>query len=84
MTLHLYFGIYGVLGVPALVAAVREALSSATLFYGGGIDEYDSAYEMATVADTVVVGDLVHEHGVAALEETVWGAHDAQQHATSV
>ncbi|WP_394337253.1 heptaprenylglyceryl phosphate synthase [Halegenticoccus soli] len=80
----IYLEYSGTLGDPALVVTVQEALSSATLFYGGGIDEYDSAYEMATVADTVVVGDLVHEHGVAALEETVRGAHDAKQHATSV
>ncbi len=62
---------------------MRNALSSATLFYGGGIHEYDSASEMATVADTVGVDGLVHEHGITALKETVHGAHDAQQHVKS-
>ncbi|WP_228546349.1 geranylgeranylglyceryl/heptaprenylglyceryl phosphate synthase [Halegenticoccus tardaugens] len=61
-----YLEYSGTLGDPNLVAAVREALSSATLFNGGGIHEYDSASEMATVADTVVVGDLVHERGIVA------------------
>ncbi|WP_049972627.1 phosphoglycerol geranylgeranyltransferase [Haladaptatus cibarius] len=67
----------GTLSESAIVAAARDALSSATLFYGGGIYDYDSAYEMAAVADTVVVGDLLHDAGVEAVEATVRGAKDA-------
>ncbi len=43
-----YLEYSGTLGDPDLIAAVREALSSVTLFYGGGIHEYD----LAPVADT--------------------------------
>ena len=67
----------GTLGDPEKVRAAHDALSEATLFYGGGIHDYDSAYEMRSVADTVVVGDLFHDEGVEAVRETVEGAKDA-------
>ena len=72
-----YLEYSGTLGDPAVVAATRDALSSAHLFYGGGIHDYDSAYEMAKVADTVVVGDVLHDAGIEAVAETVRGANDA-------
>lgn len=67
----------GALGDMALVTAASDAVSSASLFYGGGVRDYESAYEAATRADTVVVGDLLHESGVAAVRDTVRGAKDA-------
>ncbi|NLV11316.1 phosphoglycerol geranylgeranyltransferase [Halomicrobium sp. HM KBTZ05] len=67
----------GMLGDPEKVAAADEILDDATLFYGGGIHDYDSARQMATHADTIVVGDLVHDEGVDAVRETVEGARDA-------
>ena len=73
-----YLEYSGMLGDPAVVAAARDALSSAQLFYGGGIHDYDSAYEMAKVADTVIVGDVLHDAGIEAVEETVRGAKDAK------
>lgn len=73
-----YLEYSGTLGGPAVVAAARDALSSAQRFYGGGIHDYDSAYEMASVADTIVVGDVLHEAGIEAVEATVRGATDAQ------
>jgi phosphoglycerol geranylgeranyltransferase len=75
----IYIEYSGTLGDPATVAAAADALDDATLFYGGGIHDYDSAYTMATHADTVVVGDLVHDEGVEALNETVSGAKDAKR-----
>jgi phosphoglycerol geranylgeranyltransferase len=69
----------GTLGDPDVVASVRESLEDASLFYGGGIHDYDSARTMASHADTVVVGDLVHDEGVDAVTETVEGARDAAQ-----
>lgn len=68
----------GTFGDPEVVAAANETLASTPLFYGGGIGDYDSAYEMATHADTIVVGDLVHDEGVDAVRETVEGANDAR------
>jgi len=67
----------GTLGDTAKVGAAHEALEDATLFYGGGIHDYDSAREMAAVSDVVVVGNLLHEEGCDALERTVEGAGDA-------
>jgi phosphoglycerol geranylgeranyltransferase len=67
----------GTLGDPEKVAAAHDALDDATLFYGGGIHDYDSAHQMASDADVIVVGDLVHDEGVDAVRETVEGAKDA-------
>jgi phosphoglycerol geranylgeranyltransferase len=67
----------GTLGDPETVAAAQDELDDATLFYGGGIHDYDSAYRMARHSDVVVVGDLVHDEGVDAVRETVEGAKDA-------
>ncbi|WP_255148649.1 phosphoglycerol geranylgeranyltransferase [Halorarius halobius] len=67
----------GMLGDPEKVAAAAAALEEATLFYGGGVGSYDDAYQMGRHADTVIVGDLVHDAGVDAVRETVEGARDA-------
>jgi len=68
----------GTLGDPEKVAAAHDPLDDATLFYGGGIHDYDSAREMAGVSDVVVVGNLLHAEGCDALRETVEGAKDAR------
>ncbi len=48
----------GTLGDEGVVQAASEATDQATLFYGGGIHDYDSAYSMAQYADVIVVGNL--------------------------
>ncbi|MFD1511835.1 phosphoglycerol geranylgeranyltransferase [Halomarina rubra] len=63
----------GTLGDPEIVGAAHDALDEATLFYGGGVHDYDSAFEMGQHSDVVVVGDLVHDAGCAAVRETVEG-----------
>jgi len=73
-----YIECSGTFGDTDVVAAAADALDEATLFYGGGIHDYDSANAMAEHADTVVVGDLVHDEGVDAVRETVEGAKDAK------
>lgn len=67
----------GTYGDPAVVRQANAVLEEATLFYGGGIGDYDRAYEMGQHADTIVVGDLVHDEGVEAVAETVDGVRDA-------
>jgi phosphoglycerol geranylgeranyltransferase len=69
-----YVEFSGTLGDAETVAAARDALDEAVLFYGGGIRDYDTARAMGRHADVVVVGDLVHDEGVDAVEETVRGA----------
>jgi phosphoglycerol geranylgeranyltransferase len=68
----------GTFGDPDVVEAAADALEEATLFYGGGIRDYESANTMAEHADTIVVGDLVHDEGCGAVRETVEGAKDAK------
>ena len=77
----IYIEYSGTFGDPPKVAAAQDALQESTLFYGGGIGDYDTAYEMGTHADTVVVGDLLHDHGVDAVRETVEGVKDAHAEA---
>ncbi|WP_255197357.1 phosphoglycerol geranylgeranyltransferase [Halorarius litoreus] len=69
----------GTLGDPEVVAAAADRLDEASLFYGGGVGDYDAAYQMGQYADTVIVGDLVHDEGVDAVRETVEGARDAMR-----
>ena len=72
-----YLEYSGTLGDPEVVEAGRDALEESTLFYGGGITDYDSAYSMATVADVIVVGNVAYDEGVKAVQETVEAANDA-------
>ena len=68
----------GTYGDPEIVQAAASTLEESTLFYGGGIHDYDSAYTMATEADVIVVGNLAHDEDVDAVRETVEAANDAQ------
>jgi phosphoglycerol geranylgeranyltransferase len=72
-----YLEYSGTFGDPETVAAAADATDEATLFYGGGVGDYDSAYRMGRHADVVVVGDLIHDAGADAVRETVRGARDA-------
>lgn len=67
----------GMLGDEGVVEAAANATDEATVFYGGGIHDYDSAYSMAQYADVIVVGDLAHDEGIQAVRETVDAANDA-------
>jgi phosphoglycerol geranylgeranyltransferase len=63
-----YSGIYG---DPATVKAAAEAVESAVIYYGGGINSGEKASEMARYADTIVVGNAVYDQGIGVLKETV-------------
>jgi phosphoglycerol geranylgeranyltransferase len=75
----LYVEYSGTYGDPEVVQAAARGTDDAAVFYGGGIADYESAYEMRQRADTVIIGDLVHNDGVAAVRETVEGAAAASQ-----
>jgi len=68
----------GTFGDPEMVQAATDAVDETSVFYGGGIHDYESAHEMGRHADTIVVGDLVHDEGVDAVAETVEGVADAK------
>ncbi|MDZ7730400.1 MAG: putative phosphoglycerol geranylgeranyltransferase [Natrialbaceae archaeon] len=72
-----YIEYSGMLGDPTVLEAAAEAVSEASIFYGGGIHDYDSAHQMASIADTIVVGNLVHDEDLDAVRETVRAAKDA-------
>ncbi len=74
-----YIEYSGTLGDPEIVRAAYDALSETTLFYGGGIHNYDDARQMGAVSDVIVVGDLLHEEGCDAVRETVEGVRDAHR-----
>ncbi|WP_129114767.1 phosphoglycerol geranylgeranyltransferase [Halegenticoccus tardaugens] len=74
-----YIEYSGAFGDPEKVAAARDALDDATLFYGGGIHDYESAHTMGENADTIVVGNLLHDEGADAVRETVRGVKDAHK-----
>lgn len=72
-----YMEYSGTFGDMDLVARMRELLKDARLFYGGGIDSPDKAYQAAMAAHTVIVGNAVYEQPEQALA-TVQAVREAK------
>ncbi|CAI8714895.1 Heptaprenylglyceryl phosphate synthase [Brevibacillus sp. IT-7CA2] len=62
-----YMEYSGTYGDPAIVKAAKAGAGEAHLFYGGGIRNPEQAAEMAAIADTVVVGNVIYDNLAAAL-----------------
>ncbi|WP_421617110.1 heptaprenylglyceryl phosphate synthase [Brevibacillus sp. TJ4] len=62
-----YLEYSGTYGDPEVARACKAGAAEAHFFYGGGIRTPEQAAEMAAIADTVVVGNLVYEDVKAAL-----------------
>lgn len=63
----LYLEYSGKYGDPKMVEAASHVLENTRLVYGGGIDNAVKAVEMAEIADTVIVGNIIYEDLKAAL-----------------
>lgn len=62
-----YLEYSGRFGDPETMSAVSESVSRARLFYGGGITGPEEAAAAASLADTVIVGNMVYRDIEAAL-----------------
>lgn len=63
----LYIEYSGKLGDPSWVTAIRERIPHVHLIYGGGIRSRREAEMMGSIADTIVVGNILYEDWQAAL-----------------
>ncbi|MCD6476832.1 MAG: heptaprenylglyceryl phosphate synthase [Candidatus Aenigmarchaeota archaeon] len=68
----IYIEYSGMYGDPEIVKAVKEALTSSHLIYGGGINTKEKAEEMSKYA-TIVVGNTIYEGGIATFINTMRG-----------
>lgn len=63
----LYLEYSGTYGDPDIVKAAARVLNKTRLFYGGGIRTAEEAKQMAAIAQTIIIGNIIYEDIEAAL-----------------
>ncbi|PHK49510.1 heptaprenylglyceryl phosphate synthase [Staphylococcus edaphicus] len=58
----MYIEYSGIYGETDIVKSAADMLTETQLFYGGGISSYEEAEEMAAIADTIIVGNIIYEN----------------------
>ena len=66
-----YLEYSGAYGDPDFVTEAKKVLNNTVLFYGGGITTREQAEEMASIADVIVVGNVIYENLESALQTVI-------------
>lgn len=70
-TEYLYIEYSGMYGDPAVMETVKAHADNTHVIYGGGISSKAQAEEMAQFADTIVVGNIIHDDVKKALRTII-------------
>ncbi|CAM4273458.1 heptaprenylglyceryl phosphate synthase [Lacicoccus alkaliphilus] len=70
-TEYLYIEYSGMYGDPAVMETVKAHAENTHVIYGGGISSKAQAEEMAQFADTIVVGNIIHDDVKKALRTII-------------
>ena len=68
---YLYIEYSGIYGDPGTMDIVRKHAGGTHIIYGGGISSKEQAREMSQYADTIVVGNIIHEDVKKALRTII-------------
>lgn len=68
---YLYIEYSGMYGNPEMMDIVRRHADNTQVIYGGGITSKEQAREMSQFADTIVVGNIIHEDVKKALRTII-------------
>ena len=68
---YVYIEYSGMYGDPEMMDIVSQHTDNTHVIYGGGISSKEQAKEMSQYADTIVVGNIIHEDVKRALRTII-------------